>query len=69
MDKWETLYEVLEAIEGWGLRRAVLGPPEAEEAQRALAMVRETRARSELEYGHESDDAAKMRAIEAALAH
>jgi hypothetical protein len=31
-------------------------------------MMRETRVRSELEYGVESNDAAKMRAMEALLA-
>ena len=86
MNKWETLPVVLEAIEAWGLRGAVLGSPtrraigsatgeetneggrEGGAADRALAMMRETRVRSELEYGEESNDAAKMRAMEALLA-
>lgn len=44
------------------------GGGEGCEADRALAMMRETRVRSELEYGMESNDAAKMRAMEALLA-
>lgn len=44
------------------------GGGEGGEADRALAMMRETRVRSELEYGVESNDAAKMRAMEALLA-
>jgi len=51
-----------------GGRGGAGGGGEGGEADRALAMMRETRVRSELEYGVESNDAAKMRAMEALLA-
>ena len=62
---WESLVEVLEALEAWGVLRAVLASRSS--ASAAHAMVAETRARSEMEYGPDSTDAQKLRALEATV--
>ena len=59
---WESLVEVVEAIEAWGLGTDVIGTGAA--AASAQAMLAETRARSEIEYGAQSADAQKLCALE-----
>jgi len=52
---WESLSEVLEAMDAWHLRELVLGCHPAQLAY-AHEMVQATRIRAELEYGRESPD-------------
>lgn len=62
---WESLVEVFEALEAWGVLHKVLSSSSS--AMAAHAMITETRARSEMEYGTDSSDAQKLRVLEATV--
>ena len=66
-EHWEVLHEVLEALDAWGLRDAVL-PKDSDVRKRAMHMVAAMRAQTALEFGNESEDASEMRQLELAIA-
>lgn len=56
---WETLTEVIQLLEAWGMRAIVLGG--GERHARAMCMVGESSRQAALEYGTDSKDAKMLR--------
>lgn len=65
VELWETLMEVVEVMEAWGMVEEVLAVGGRRE--RARSMVGKTRRRAALEYGEWSDDVKAVRKLERSL--